>query len=41
MTYSLKEGKGFPMLPAEVGREVPLTLESSKEGKSLPVSSDT
>ena len=40
MTYSIKEGEGFPTPPTEVGRGVPLTLESSKECKSLPVPSD-
>ncbi|PKU47836.1 hypothetical protein llap_1875 [Limosa lapponica baueri] len=41
MTYSIKEGEGFPMPPAEVGRGVPLTLESSKEDKSLPIPINT
>lgn len=41
VSYSIKEGEGFPTPPAEVGRGVPLTFLSSKEGKSLPLPSDT
>lgn len=30
VSYSIKEGEGFPTPPAEVGRGVPLTFLSSK-----------